>query len=184
MTESLSGSAFQQHIFDQLDHKLKQATDGVGAAQAHGLTVALICCGVTEQTLNARAELFQLAQADQFVLIDALFGLALRDLKQADFKFNLLLPDDDASLTRRLEALKQWCDGFILGLGHEQTGALEQASQECREAIGDLQQMAELELPQTTSENEERQLLELQEYVRMAAQLIYAELGQNPSAPG
>ena len=41
-----------------------------------------------------------------------------RDLLGSDeFEFDLFLPEDEALLGERLEALSSWCQGFLFGVG-------------------------------------------------------------------
>ncbi|HET6591614.1 MAG TPA: UPF0149 family protein, partial [Xanthomonadales bacterium] len=89
--------------------------------------------------------------------------------------FALWLPDDDDPLEERTVALARWCSGFLAGLGSG--GQLEALSEEAREAIGDLQEIARAELssPATDdarSEDDEAAYAEIVEYVRIVALVL------------
>ena len=49
-------------------------------------------------------------------LLTLLFHATEKQLSGQDFSFSPFLPDDDAGLAARIEALSHWCQGFLLGL--------------------------------------------------------------------
>ena len=95
-----------------------------------------------------------------------------------DFAFALWLPDDDEPLEERTVALARWCSGFLAGLGSG--GQLEALSEEAREAIGDLQEIARAELTAPGSagsqnEEDESAYAEIVEYVRVVALVLHED---------
>jgi uncharacterized protein YgfB (UPF0149 family) len=101
-----------------------------------------------------------------------------------EFGFTLWLPDDDEPLEERTVALACWCSGFLAGLGSG--GQLEALSEEAREAIGDLQDIARAELSAPPgdgpeSEEDETAFAEIVEYVRVVA-LVLREDFRGPQA--
>ena len=100
------------------------------------------------------------------------WGSTSQQLHDEEMGFELWLPSDDDSLEVRTIALAQWCSGFLAGLGSG--GQLDALSDEAREAIDDLQQIARAELsaPQdgvAESEEDESAYAEIVEYVRIVA---------------
>jgi uncharacterized protein YgfB (UPF0149 family) len=94
------------------------------------------------------------------------------------------LPDDDELLEDRTIALAQWCGGFLAGLASG--GEFEVLSEEGREAIDDLQQIARAELTAPEGEgpdNEEDEVAftEIVEYVRVVT-LMMREDFRGPGA--
>ncbi len=101
-----------------------------------------------------------------------------------EFGFTLWLPDDDEPLEERTVALARWCSGFLAGLGSG--GQLDALSEEAREAIGDLQDIARAELSAPPgdgpeSEEDETAFAEIVEYVRVVA-LVLREDFRGPQA--
>ncbi len=180
---------FQGEIYRNLDKKLKNSPWNSGASEAHGLLTALACLGVSGERLRTKAWLLQLSAAADIELIDGMYGLILRDLQSDDFQFNLLLPDDSFSDAVRIESLANWCDGFVQGFFHggladdEKDGAPERV----RESINDIMEISRVDVNVDEAEDAdaiERQLVEIEEYLRVAIQVIFEEMGAaQPKTP-
>ncbi|MGI9316435.1 MAG: UPF0149 family protein [bacterium] len=167
---------FQNQIFLDLEHKLRSTPWNSGASEAHGLICGLACSGVTADTIRTRAYLFQLSDLEHIEIIEGMFSLAERDLQDDAFSFELMLPPDDASQLERGEALSSWCQGFLQGICHDNADALTLNSAPVKEALEDILQIGHIELDPNEQEQNERSLSELEEFLRVAAQLIYDEL--------
>ena len=178
MTDSSIGSAaFQQQIYNELDTKLRASPWGSGASEAHGLLAGLACAGVTAETVRTRAYLLQLSEASHIDMLEGMFSLILRELGDSGFGFNLMLPDDSYSIAERTEAVSCWCQGFLQGSFHQDTSLLQNADSEVEEAFNDILEIGHLELePDVDSAAADGQLLELEEFLRVAVQLIFDAL--------
>src|SRR5690606_11660861 len=112
------------------------------------------------------------------------------DLQAEDLTFAPLLPDDDAAIEERLEALGQWCGSFLAGLaaGLARRGAasLDDCPDEVREIVRDFAAIAQVD-PSTafaagpgagepSAEAAEADLFELEEFVKVGALLIMSTL--------
>jgi uncharacterized protein YgfB (UPF0149 family) len=91
------------------------------------------------------------------------------------FEFGLLLPDDETAMTERAGALAQWCQGFALGLLHGDL-SLDELPDEAAEAARDIVEIAALDEDAEQDEDSERALTEIEQYLRVAVQLVYEEL--------
>lgn len=154
--------------------------DSAELAECHGLLCGLLC---RESSPSARDYLRQLA-AMQLVVDpgQALSGAlaqawesTVAQFEDEDMGFALWLPDDDDPLEERTIALARWCAGFLAGLGS--VGRLDALSEEAREAIGDLQEIARAELSASAgdppqSEDEEGAYAEIVEYVRVVTLMM------------
>ncbi|MDB9942804.1 UPF0149 family protein, partial [Pseudomonadales bacterium] len=92
-----------------------------------------------------------------------------------EFNFHLLVPDDETAIALRSQALGEWCSGFLAGFGlagRFQNGDL---SDDLRELLADLSNIANLDEEVPDDEANEGDLLEITEYVRMSALLVFAE---------
>ncbi|MGH8322977.1 MAG: UPF0149 family protein, partial [Steroidobacteraceae bacterium] len=106
----------------------------------------------------------------------------------SEMEFDLLLPEDAASLDTRTVALAQWCQGFLYGLGGS---AIQDASGlpgEVGEIVRDLSEITRAggDGGQSVEANESA-YVELVEFVRVGVQLVFEELGplrDQPSSPG
>jgi uncharacterized protein YgfB (UPF0149 family) len=99
-----------------------------------------------------------------------------------------LLPDDDTPLAMRADALSQWCQGFLYGLGSGTTGDPAEVSVEAAEIIRDFTEITQVgvDADEQTEDNEVA-FAEVLEFVRVGVQLLFVELaparGEEP-APG
>jgi uncharacterized protein YgfB (UPF0149 family) len=154
--------------------------DAAELAECHGLLCGMLCRdhavtpGDFMQSLAAMQLVAQPGAALGSALHEA-FETTARQLDDEELGFALWLPDDDESLEERTLALAQWCSGFLAGLASG--GQLDALSEEGREAIGDLQQIARAELSSsapTASEREadEGAYTEIVEYVRVVALMM------------
>lgn len=182
--EPPAGRRFHAHIYADLERRLRASNFGGGAAEAHGVLCGLTCRGVDGEKLRVKAGLLRLSGAADFELIAGLQALAARDLRADDFQFNLLLPHDDAGAAPKTAAVADWCGGFAQGFLHDGEAALATCPAVVREAFDDIMAISCADAPPPDSgdggEAALRQLAEIEEYLRVAVQLIFEEL--NPPA--
>lgn len=176
----MSRHEFQNQIFLDLDSKLRSTPWNSGASEAHGLLCGLACAGVTTDTIRTRAYLFQLDEREHIDIIEGMFGLVERDLLDQAFGFELMLPPEDASQLERGEGLSSWCQGFLQGICHDNADVMTSSSPSVNEALEDILNIGHIELDPDQPEANERSLSELEEFLRVAVQLIYDEL--NPAS--
>lgn len=115
--------------------------------------------------------------------INALYDLVLLALEDGDYQFRLLLPDDVLPLTPRIEALSQWCEGFLHGLGTAGEERLASLDTDSQEALEDIAQIAQLQINEKESEENEVYFAELVEYIRMAVLAIFDALAPQQDLP-
>lgn len=172
----------KQRIYLELEHKLHETPWQSGASEAHGVLTALACTGTTPENVRNRGDLFQLSEPDHIDIIEGLFAMAYRELENDSPGFNLLLPTGDESQLTRAEAISSWCQGFITGLCRDDTALLNSDITEVREALADIMQIGHIELDPAAVEDNERALIEIEEFLRIAIQLVYDHLQPAPSA--
>jgi uncharacterized protein YgfB (UPF0149 family) len=170
----------KQVLYNALDTRLKNSTFDGSAAQAHGIACGLACRDVKSTELDAKIEYLSFTDEHSVEALESLIEMNQRDLNQADFQFDLWLPDVD-ELALQLEALAEWSQGYIIGLMYDGKEVLAQLNSELQASVQDIIEIAGLE--STTSDSNEDQVafIELREYLRAATQLIYEEL--NPDQP-
>ncbi len=177
----------QQRLYASLNERLLVASFGGSAAEAHGIASALCCRGLSSSQLDPIADKFNLDDEVSMLAIQSLMEMSLRNLSQTNFSFDLWLPEEQ-DVVLASSALSQWCSGFIIALLHDGDGILNDLSKESNEAVQDIIEIAALEHSLDTDsgvsadeqqKQDEIALFELQEYVRMSAQLVYEELNPN-----
>jgi uncharacterized protein YgfB (UPF0149 family) len=125
------------------------------------------------QRLHIEAE----AAAAADTVLDSLRTATLAQFRAEDFGFEVLLPEDDAPLAERADALVGWCRGFLGGFGLAGTpqGAM---SADAAEALEDIGRIAASDLSYDGSESDEDALAEIVEFVRVIPLLLHADCVQ------
>ncbi|MCU0754730.1 MAG: UPF0149 family protein [Xanthomonadales bacterium] len=157
---------------------------GLSTAQAHGVLCGLVAAlGVAapiewlDLALGEPGFCAELPERDQALLA------RLRSEVQAaytaeEFVLAPMLPDEDGALAPRVEALSEWCRGFLAGLGQAGLPRGWPESDEVREALRDLDRIAATEVELSgDDEEDERDLAELIEFARFAALMVAEDLG-------
>ncbi len=107
--------------------------------------------------------------------LDVLRTATAAQLDDRSFEFELLLPDADASLAERSGALFDWCRGFVGAFGLAAGDRASALSPESREALADLAKLAAAEPQDDGDEEDEEALVEIEEFVRVAALLLHGD---------
>lgn len=108
--------------------------------------------------------------------LEALRAATQTLLDDPDLRFSPLLPGDDVAMAARVEALAGWCAGFVGGYGLS-GASLERVSGEGRDALRDLERIAQFGYEAGEAEEDENAFAEIVEYVRMAVMLLRQESG-------
>lgn len=120
-------------------------------------------------------------------LLAGLREASLQHLNDPDSGFMPLLPEDVETLDSRVDALAQWCQGFLYGLATRQALDLNAGSEELREVVADLIQISRAGVEEDREADEdadENAYMELVEYVRAGVQLVFLELHTAEDAAG
>lgn len=166
----------QAEIYPAIDRKFKNSSWNSGASEAHGLLSGLACRGIRSEQLYRKAWLFQMSEQTEIELLAGLYGIILRDLQSTSFAFNLLLPDEHASSQQRVESLTDWCDGFLQGFLHADEPQIADSATTVRESLDDIMAISRIEIAAYANQEGARQLCEIEEYLRVATQVIFDEL--------
>ena len=179
---------------DEMDHEELQALIvrlrlGTSASELHGSLTGYLAGGgavggdallgvleldgeAVEPTAADRAELDALARQSQAALVDAELG------------FEPLLPADDRPLHERADAVVEWCRGFLGGFGLAGAAVQASLSGEAQEVLRDLGTIAGSSFDFGNESEVEDALIEVHEFVRMAAMLLFAECGARDGVGG
>jgi uncharacterized protein YgfB (UPF0149 family) len=163
---------------------LAGAEGRVGAAEAHGMLAGMLCIDGEANPERWLAEVFgeareDLSEGECGVMLD-LGEETRRSLNKVDFSFELFLPDDDAPLHERAQALSEWLQGFLYAIGQE--GGAQVWSRECQEVLHDFAEISQLD-SQAAGEAEEQAFMEISEFVRVGVQMIRGEARAEPQIP-
>lgn len=170
-----------KHIPDyrEIDDVLGEANARVDAAEGHGILCGMLSAGghVAERDWLSQVLPEEASGMEGSHALLALFSATVWQLEDPDFSFMMALPDDEAHLGDRTQALAHWCSGFLFGLGLGGVTESTQLPGEAAEVLADLAKIAsvdyELEQP---GEKEEQAYGEVVEYVRVAALLVFESM--------
>lgn len=170
---------YQEFSYQKVQDIVLNNDSAASAAEAHGVLSGLLClngqtdCDQWLEAVFGEARI-HLASAEHALLF-ALCETTRHQLDDFDFSFELLLPDDTFSLEERANALSEWCQGFLYGLGYRSDSA--EWPGESSEVLHDLLEISRLN-PDSGGESDEVAYAEITEYVRVGVQLIWTELQQ------
>lgn len=150
----------------------------ISASELHGVMCGYLCAGaIRDGEAYLRA---LMANNKDVVMRVALFGVyavSQQQMLNFDFEFQLMLPDDDYSLTERAQAFSDWCEGFTQGLHQAGIGYDQLQEEEAQEALQHLVEFAQLDAHSlSVDEEDEKALVEVVEYGRMAVLHIHSDL--------
>lgn len=172
--------------FDEVTEILGRAGVDISPAELQGFLCGHLCTGIRDHNswLRHAAGLLEVSELtpELKTLLLSLFDANEACIKEADFEFQLLLPDEDEELTLRVLLVGQWCQGFLtsfgMGCNDERARAL---SDEIKSTLSDfvaISQISDDELDEdNTAEND---YIEITEYVRMAVLSVAMECREPP----
>lgn len=160
---------------------LKENEIALTPAELHGFLTGMICANVNEN--HWQHLLFQFTHNDLAyppLLLDEtekIYHQIKQSLSQIDtFNFRLDLPEED--IFQQADALSEWVNHFLLGLGIVNSH-LDKEKNDIAEGLNDLQEIGKL----TYGENDDIEELslaleEIVEYVRTLVMLFYTHFHQ------
>lgn len=152
-------------------------------AELQGALCGLLCLNSQANRATWYKSLFEDMNPDEDEILDlmALFDQTIQALNSLDFDLQLELPNDDAPIASRLMAMTDWCQGLIFGLGASGLTDDTELSADCQEYIADVIKISQIsDSDLDDSDEDEANIEELAEYLRMGLFLLYGEL-QPPS---
>ncbi|CAM3829742.1 hypothetical protein VA7868_01761 [Vibrio aerogenes CECT 7868] len=167
---------------------LKSASLAVTPAELHGLLTGMLSGGLKTDDGRWQPLLFDYTSEGMAWTMAAL-SMAEKvvtytetEMNENDFRLSLLLPegDSDKDLMEKSEALSEWVNHFISGLGLAQL-EIKSLSEGSKEALGDLEEIGKLMIDEEDDLNEQSLLLEqVIEHVKVCVLTIHAECGVHP----
>jgi len=175
---------------DDIDALVVRLRLGTAASELHGSLCGYLAGGGSLRgnsvlaALQLDGEAVEIG-ADDLALLGRLARQSEAELADPELGFEPLLPEDDRPLSERAEATVDWCRGFLGGFGLAGTAAHARLSDEAQEVLRDLGTVAASSFDFGDEEEDEDALVEVQEFVRVAAMLLFAECAApDPSASG
>ena len=171
--------------FDDLSHSLMKLHAATEAAEAQGLLCGILCAqgridkaSWVQQVLGEAIPQGDLLIQEAKTELECVFSETMEALYDEEYGFQMFLPDDDVSLSERLSALSEWCQGFLLGFSMRSMDTIEgEIKDEINSLIEDFVELTRLDVdPEDEEEDEENSFFEITEYVRMGVIYIFTSL--------
>lgn len=167
-------------LYIKLQASLKHTTSLIDVSELHGFFTGLLCFKKEVLISDWRFQLGEESEPSEesrqaVDIFQKLLDGMEKQLKSTEFEFSLLLPSDEVALKQRLQALQDWCQGFLYGVGiskarHQEFNTIEQ------EFINDVMTFSR-GLLNDCSETEENENAynEVVEYLRAGVFNLYEE---------
>ncbi len=169
--------------YEYLGQCLADVGVDIGASGAHGLMCGLICAGEKEIEQQLNREWFSsLPEGDSAVIecrqaIDESVREVYAAIEGVEFVFPLLLPEENSPLQQRAAAVRDWCEGYLYGVGLAEVKGEDGLPDRAKEALNDLAEISRMDIDAVTGEEEEEAALtEVTEFIWVAAMLLHDEL--------
>jgi len=166
--------------YTEIQRVLVEERSLADAAEAHGTLAGCLCAAVRYRFEDWLLEILPegRANASSRETLRELFVDTAGALEGEEMGFELLLPADEQSIDARTEALAQWCQGFLYGLGTSVVQDEGGLPGEIGEIVRDLTEITHVAVDsRQTPESNESAYAELVEFVRVGVQLVFDELG-------
>jgi len=175
---------------ETLNAALELAGAQFGAEECQGTLVGMLCAnnGLSEEEWLAyvghEPANGKLLPDEALATFRLQFTLARAQLNDSVLDFHPLLPDDDIQVAERVDALGQWCQGFVLGLGSSGLAEIEQLPDDSGEILRDLLEISRINAYELEGgEEDEESYQQLLEYVRTGVLLLNEELNPSKAPP-
>jgi len=174
----------QTVTYDAIEHALTELQIPCEASEWHGVASAMLCVDFTVsldsclQHICGQQSDFD-AVADNGLLSDlaALFDDTKSRLLDAELRYQLFLPPDGSvALSERVEALVQWCRGYIFGLYGTPGWQQRKQSDEMDEMLHDINSISMADAKNALDEADEQSYHELVEYLKVLVLSVAEEL--------
>ncbi len=162
-------------------------------SELHGFALGMAVGGVPEPLTIWQNEVYAAFDPDDVLasecraLLDRVFAAACIDESDHSLTLTLLLPQDIVVDSARLVALRDWCQGFLFGLGLAGESVTSALSPQARELLNDFSEITRVDTDDVdNSEANQAALIEIEEYLREGVMLIRDELieARGEAAPG
>ena len=176
--------------YDEINDALKRISVEQDAAEVHGALCGLFCTvngldapfwlnNTLTNTPEEDAYTVDALASESRSLLTQLFNATEKQLAGEDFDFQLFLPDDNSGLYARIEALSNWCQGFLFGLSKGGLTDPDGLPGELPEIVKDIVEISRAESYELDDDaQDEKDFMELVEFVRVAIQLFVGEMQQ------
>ncbi|MFM2584004.1 YecA/YgfB family protein [Vibrio campbellii] len=176
--------------YQSIAAELKSASLAVTPAELHGLLVGMLSGGLAINDQTWQPILFDYTNegmgwpSSVLGLAQSVFQVTVNELTGTSMELSLLLPDEagEEGLFALADGVSDFVNHFISGMGLAGI-AIDKASDDAKEALTDLEEIAKLGIDEDDDLGEQALLLEqVIEHVKACVLTIHAEFGARPES--
>ncbi|MET2849944.1 YecA family protein [Vibrio owensii] len=176
--------------YQSIAAELKSASLAVTPAELHGLLVGMLSGGLAINDQTWQPILFDYTNegmgwpSNALALAQSVFQVTVNELTGTSMELSLLLPDEagEEGLFALADGVSDFVNHFISGMGLAGI-AIDKASDDAKEALADLEEIAKLGIDEDDDLGEQALLLEqVIEHVKACVLTIHAEFGARPES--
>ncbi|ELV8720000.1 YecA family protein [Vibrio harveyi] len=176
--------------YQSIAAELKSASLAVTPAELHGLLVGMLSGGLAINDQTWQPILFDYTNegmgwpSSALALAQSVFQVTVNELTGTSMELSLLLPDEagEEGLFVLADGVSDFVNHFISGMGLAGI-AIDKASDDAKEALADLEEIAKLGIDEDDDLGEQALLLEqVIEHVKACVLTIHAEFGARPES--
>lgn len=186
---SVENSRLHLQEYDSFVDSIAVLTLDISGSQLHGMMCAYLCAGADSQgEAYLRALLHNKKDEESrsaILCMFAVFSVSQQQISNFDFEFEMMLPDENQPLIDRARAFSEWCEGFTQGLTMAGVDQDQFYEEEAQEALQHIIEFSELDCDTLDmDEEDEKALMEVSEYTRMAVIRLHGDLVMNERERG
>ncbi|MCR9909194.1 YecA family protein [Vibrio campbellii] len=176
--------------YQSIAAELKSASLAVTPAELHGLLVGMLSGGLAINDQTWQPILFDYTNegmgwpSSALGLAQSVFQVTVNELTGTSMELSLLLPDEagEEGLFALADGVSDFVNHFISGMGLAGI-AIDKASDDAKEALTDLEEIAKLGIDEDDDLGEQALLLEqVIEHVKACVLTIHSEFGARPES--
>jgi yecA family protein len=168
---------------EQLSEQLVRAGVPMSVSEIHGVACGLLCGlaedveGLWYQALYSELDMDDVRVQECRNSTDAMLQFTAEQLRDEEgFSLDLCLPDEDDHAAFAA-GLRDWCQGFLYGVGIASDDIQKHLSEEGNEALKDMSEISKLDVEAVKGGEEEAEALsQVEEYLKIAALTIRQDL--------
>lgn len=174
--------SFEYQDYIDLQDVLEEVKAAAGASEAQGILCGMIVANEEDSKAKWMAQVLDNAELkgdlakECLLLLDELYTKTKEHMADQEFRLELLLPDEEQSISERVVAISCWCQGFLFGLAVSGIDLnANDLPEEAVEVVRDFSEISKADDELEDNEDNEQALFDIEEFVRMGV-LLLAEI--------
>lgn len=164
-----------------------QSAVSISASELHGLVCGLAVGGAGDSLIAHLAEIVGGHALSDQRTVEEFVTVSIDELRSEELIFSPLLPGDDAALRERVEAIAEWCAGFLVALaaasgagpGVDAMG-IDGLPEEVNEIVADFAAISEADYAEdAAASSAEHDFVHVVEYVKVGVLLMWSLLDRD-----